>query len=200
VQQSLHFLGQILSQTISFAAAGGLLIWLFKTFFSHSLERDLEKLKSALMMAANDHSQRFLQLHTKRAEVIEKTFLLLVEVEDAFKDLTALGHIGPVPSEDERREKAGKVAQALLDYSKYNVIYFPEKLGEDLEKFNLEVWKAWLEFKTSRDLKSVDIKDSNHKWDNAWNTVSSELPPIKKRIENQFRTLLGVEDEDTTKS
>ncbi len=94
-------------------------------------------------------------------------------------------------------EKA-KIAQDFFnDFSKFfseNQIFFDKKLATKTHKLKHDLLEVWNGFLYSRDLKAgEERKQSFQEWNKAFKRLNEEIPNILTEIENDFRSIIGIE-------
>lgn len=170
----------------------------FKADLRATNEKELERLRADLRIAAFQQEMTFAKLHEKRALVIAELYKRLVVSEEAVTDLLLQPVRFTPGSLDEGKEFAAVEAiRAFLQHYRENQIYFDESLCSHLHSFITQLSNAWDEYQ-------VKVRDSqNHmgrlfSLENNWKTMSKEVPPIRQEIERTFRTLLGIAPSSTT--
>ncbi|WP_242273088.1 hypothetical protein [Bacillus cereus group sp. BfR-BA-01538] len=177
--------------------------------FKIHLDKQLEKHKSEFKKINDKYQIQFSKLHVDRAETIKKLYSKLVELESSGQNL--LGPIGRILGTVDRRvapekmkELVSKVLEDTNDLSKcfkINRIYFPETVCESFENILNKMYLI-VEY-TSRD--DTPTTEEAMKMQRDTDKVVAELiikliPKLKRSLEDEFRKLLGVtEDEQVEK-
>ena len=162
--------------------------FLVKSIINHFLSKDVENFKNRLELTAVEHKIRFSNLHEKRALIISKLFELISEVHQLAKSFTSpLGFVG----EDKMKEfeDTYKKISDLSNFFDKNRIYFSEDTCNGVEELIRSFRDPTIKFGVtlSEDLKKEKIKA----WTEAWEDVDKKVPPIRQRLESEFRGILG---------
>jgi hypothetical protein len=168
--------------------ASGLLVYLLKALSSQLLSRDLEKYKADLRQLAFEHETRFGRLHEDRARVIAELYSKLASAH-----ASVLGVIRPLQVGGEEKwqaemRKAAEETNAFFAYFDKNRIYFDECLCELTQQLQEKFKRAWAAFTVFGDMKPASGKE----WWETWCNFTKDVPPLRARIENEFRKMLGV--------
>lgn len=168
--------------------------FLGRSFLSNALDKDLEKFKGQLQLAATEHEIRFSKLHEKRAEVIAELYKLLVKANWEAESFTSpMEWVG----EPDKKQKYISAMNAIAEYFRFfdqHRIYISPDLCAQLEDFakNLRTpvikFGVWVRHEHLSD-SSAEKKDTA--WDTAWDSVKNDVPQLRAAIEVEFRTLLG---------
>ncbi len=187
--------------------------FLAKSIVVHLLSRDIEKFKIELKSEKDaeiqrlsfqlktlteDHQIRYERLHQRRDEAIAGLYSRIVEFHRALQ--TYLGHaviLGKERSEPSKRRLWAAV-DGLKEYAEINRIYFRAGLANHVDKLTDAADKPTSLLMAVIDSESVSL-DSNEvfeAWSAANETLSNEGMAIRREIENEFRGLLGVSDDE----
>lgn len=172
-------------ETLGTVAIGsGALVYILRKLFDQMLSRDMEKFKSDLKASAFEQETRFARLHEDRARVIDQLYGLLVEAHQGLVD-----YVYPlqVAGEQGRFEKQKQTAEKLNRYFAYfqsKDIYLDPLLCEDIARLNAELKRAFSSF--------YDENPPPNEWVKSWKKVEEDIPPIKTKIANTFRAIIGV--------
>lgn len=164
------------------------------------LNSRIEKYKSNLEKIATEHSIRFQQLHTERAQVIKEMYQKLVDLDLALSaTLKAFHHVSE-PSIEEKVNAVSKAHNDLYYFYLPKKIYFEKSLCSlldtiienskdvfiDITTYPLD--PTSIEYKYDRAL----LKERHEYWDKARKTHSSEICQLKEKLEDEFRNILGI--------
>lgn len=203
-------------QTIAAAVLGNAAIlavlgWLAKSLVEKVLLRDskrfeielkakadstMEHLRSDLHIRSIEHQVRFSRLHEKRAEVIAELNGLIVEaLWEAESFLSPMEWAG----EPNKREKHRAAMMKLVEVYRYfdkQRIYLPESLCNDVQGLIEHVRSQVTRFGVYVDLDERTFRDRTHEekleaWTKGWDVIKDEVPPVRRRLEDEFRKLLG---------
>jgi hypothetical protein len=153
---------------------------------------EIERLKSALQVAATEHQVRFAKLHEKRAEVIAELYRLLLDVPTS-----ALKFILTDMRDPTQAENAHKKVFELYSFISLNRIYLPGSVCGLLDNFEgkLRHSVTFVEIYWTRieNPSPETVKQQNKVMLEACQALETDLPAIRKELETEFRILLGVE-------
>ena len=164
--------------------------FMVKSIINHFLSKDIEKFKKELELATIEHQVRFSNLHEKRALVISKLFELISEAHQLTRSFTSpLGFVG----QDKKKEfdAALKKSFELSDFADKNKIYFPEDICSDIEELVLSIRKPTIEFGIAVHREEEFKNRKEDAWTKAWQAIDEKVPPIRKKLESEFRKILG---------
>ncbi len=157
----------------------------------------IEKYKKELQTELAEHQTRFARLHQDRADAIAKLYRLLTHAQ---RDLQVLSGNFEYPEFNSQLETIGEgqlgyenSLKSIVTFYLYfdeNRIYFSEDICEKLDSlckksFDIETL-YWLEHSGVTPLDKTKPKDK------ALYIVKTEIPEIRKKLEQEFREILGV--------
>jgi FMN phosphatase YigB (HAD superfamily) len=172
------------------------LAFLGRSIVTSALDKDLEKFKGQLQVAALEHEVRFRGLHQKRAEVIAELYKLLVKATWEAESFTSPIEWAGEPS---KKEKYIAAQNAIAEYFRFfdqHRIYLSKGLCEKLESFAKELREPVIRFGiwVRHDyLADQAAQKKNDDWDSAWKKVRDDVPKLRSAIEDEFRNLIGVD-------
>jgi hypothetical protein len=185
------------SLLVAFGGNAALLLalgFLARSLVSSALEKDVEKFKATLQLAAVEHQVRFSRLHDKRAKVLAELYRLLVAAYWSASEFTS-----PLQWADaDRRAQYAAALNATAAYFRFfdqHRIWLPRELCQPLERFAKELRTptlrlgAYLQFER---LNERTAQEQLEAWDKCWQAVSDEIPKLREAIEDEFRNLLGA--------
>lgn len=191
----------------------GALAWLLRTWFNHGLSRDLAnhaaaldratqieaaRLQHDLELVAADVVKRTTLLNEKRAEVVAELYKRLVEFLFAAESFAAIAEYSGEPPKEEKAKILGDKAQQFHEYFHHHRIYFSEKLCDGLQELFRAVtgptmsFRMWMRLAENNAGRSVE--KYHESWDAAWKAIQEVVPPLRTKVEKEFRDLLGVKD------
>ncbi len=187
----------VAGDVLIFSAAIGAISLVVKSLIENAMSKDVEKFKITISKelelyrsALEKDNFRFSKLHEKRAEVIIELYGKLVDFESALNTW-----ICPLQFADSEKLKPSR-QQVVYDtgkefytfYQKHRIFFTPEvcKLLDDLTTKLLHVR---IEFETQNRLEG---KDQTEVWMKAWKGISKDIPQLRSSIEDEFRSILGV--------
>jgi hypothetical protein len=189
----------------------GAAAWLTRSLIQHFLSKDLEKFrlelrtqhdveleraKSDLQRLFREHEIRFSHLHEKRAEIIAELYQLTVETNDAAEACVETFKEKP----DKRRFDLAKQAidrgDKLAEFVIRNKIYFSKHLARELE----ELYTCLIDTGITYRMHCEALREGKDCADFAGSMSEVEVDTggALKTIEEEFRSLLGVENPDNT--
>lgn len=157
------------------------------------LDKNLETHKVLLQKTTIDHQILFSKLLVDRGEVLKNLYSKISTMERAMKDLVGY-------TTKEKADEAIKIILDLKHYFEDNKIFFDEKLASEIKKLVTTAHNAYFDANWNSEYQIVDIPNENiqnetmEKRLDGFKKVNKVLPDLKKNIENEFRTLLGVRD------
>lgn len=161
-----------------------------------SLQIEIERLKSSLQMVATEHQVRFTKLHERRAEIIADLYKKLIDLHRHAEFFVVTGEevpqlTGEKSSQPAKNEEFRKLLQEMGDLHKFyreHQIYLPLDVCNSLEglvdEIRSNVWDAGVPALTSEDA-----------FTEGYTAFEEKIPMALKALENEFRKMLGVENE-----
>lgn len=187
----VDFVQLVVALTSALTIVGGAAAVLVKLFASkaigHFFDLQADKLRASLQRAGFEHQTKFARLHEKRAETIEKLYVMLLEGEDSFARVVHYtAGIRPDPW------KAYKAIQALKEFFEPNQIFLSEQTALDVGEYlrRARGLSAEVTFWVSED-GSIDPKQRP-----AIVKSFEDLTAVRKALEGRFRQMLGVGRDD----
>ncbi len=165
-----------------------------KSIISRFLDKDLERFRTNLEKSVFEHQTRYHNLHSKRVEVIEKLYQLLVQAE---RDIILLTHPfqSGEPSLNEKSSAALISARESIDFFEKNRIYFRPDSCKRISGFIRELSDSLIQFQYQVQPlinNSQSYMDGVGEWVKVLDRLTKQLPSIKTDIENEFRGILGL--------
>ncbi len=165
--------------------------WIIRSLTSQALTKDLEKYKTSLQIATSEHSVRYEHIYNKRAEIIAELYSLIVDTEMTFNRYISpwqIGEIDPIA----QRQAAGDAGNAMQDFYQHKRIFFEESLAIQIDKLMDTFRETWHKFHASH--RNKDYTDTKL-WNEAWNNLQVPIRTNKKKLEEEFRSILGIMNE-----
>lgn len=157
--------------------------------FKMKLQNESELYKSNLSIVAKEHEIKFTNLQEERAKIIKELYVILVDFSDNVRAFVLLIQTKN-EFNDQFRSQAAHKFYNLLNYFKYNEMYFNENFCNQFEEFMSEAAKI------NTSIQKVNLGESeeslNLLYDNFSRIVSERILPLKSKIQNEFRLLIGV--------
>jgi hypothetical protein len=188
--------------------------WLTKTLLSDHLVRQAEafkiklradfataneRLKNSLQMVALEHQVRFSKLHEKRAQVIEKVYQRLVELEKGYGRFVLVdGFETDTQKQQDARIKINvKMYNTALFIEKHR-IYLPAEVCTSLKAFLDIMWHHAISVVLYGSISNPNpqtLTERQQAFRDAYEALRNEIPAARAALENEFRKLLGSVDE-----
>jgi len=187
-------LQEILNNLITVLLTSGVIVYLSKALMSNLFSKDLEKFKANIEKEAFSYRVRYEKMHSERAEVTKELYKKIVKTYRTFHSYMCPLQTSGEPSQDEKGGEAVKIANNFTDYYEENRIFVDEELAKKIDKLSETFKQAWNEFEIYR-LSKKNREFDLENWREAWKIISEQTPIIKKEIEDEFRKIIGIEDE-----
>ena len=183
--------------TVILGAAAYFLRGVFGQILSRDLERfkaevsmrhdvEIEKLRTDLRITASEYETRFTRLHETRMRIIAELYARLVRAHEAFDEYLFMVQLGEDPDPAKGKE-AVKRWREFMGYFSEKRIYFEEELCRDIEA-------AFGHYSNAQTLTGLptEMPGSVELRTKAAVHFSGHFPPIRAKVEQRFRELMGV--------
>jgi hypothetical protein len=176
------------------ALGSGAVLYLAKQMLSHTLNRDLERLRVDLKMGALEREIRFRSLFDKQAEVFSETYSLLNEL------FYKVGMLTTCDGDTKRSERAYYIEEAddaIINFRSFfypKRLYFPEDTGNKINDFYRRLRDRAIAFESALkefDKSKTDTNLNKLKMQNK-ELVEAE-PGVLALIRADFQQLIGFE-------
>lgn len=185
---------EIITKVLYFSIGSGILAWLIKAIFKQYFSKDLEKFKASLEKEAFSYRVRYEKMHAERAEVIKNLYKKIVRTHRAFHSFMNIFQQAGDKLEPEKGQLAADEANDFTDYFEENKIFLGRELADKIEDLSKTFRLAWIQFESSR--RNEKYSDSYfNNWIEAFKLIDEETPKIKTEIENEFRIIIGIDNE-----
>jgi len=174
-----YFLRQVFQQVLSRDLEK------FKADLSARHDIEIERLRKDLRIAASEHETRFTRLHETRLQKIAELYRLLARAHRAFGDYLTTVQPGGAPDPKDAKERGTE----FVEYFSENRIYFEESLCRDIDAADDEFMRALSEMEGY----PPRMPGRPGKWLETWKGFKDRFPPLRMKIEEHFRELLGVQ-------
>lgn len=190
-----------------YTAAAAVVVLLGRTviqrWYSRDLERyrielqteaslQLERLRATIERAAVEHQVRFSRVHERQAEVISEVFANLERAHMAFRRLAS-----PIQGSDVDMavltESAWEKHHDFAEHFYAHGIWLDEDTCTLVHSIVGGLQAAYYTFVEDVDDRGVP-RDSGA-WLKSWKKVSDEIPKARRRLDQRFRQILGVNEE-----
>jgi len=164
----------------------------FKVQLKNNADTEIEKLKSSLQIIALEHQVRFSELHERRAEVIAELHGLLLDSEGVARKFIL------TDMRDRNEAAAAKLkVLELYDFIQKHRLYLPNSVCSLLDNFQGKLQRSVIfvsVYWTDVDSPNQQmIAEQNNIMRDACQALETDLPALRKILENEFRKLLGDE-------
>jgi hypothetical protein len=178
----------------------GILVYLGKLIIEKFADINIEKIKLQAQLEKEKIMLVYGNLHKDRAIVIKKLYRLLINANNALISLTKPLQMAGEKKKNEKFILVAKEYNKFLKYYEHNKIFFKNELCELIDNIIDKLRDPILDYETYLPAyeQSVEVDDRKNASDyhkelvNAWKKVKDEIPPIKEKLENEFRSLIGV--------
>ncbi|QDE32396.1 hypothetical protein [Shewanella polaris] len=148
----------------------------------------LEKLKSSLTVESNKHSVVFNNLHERRAEILAKTYQLLVTTRNNLEAYTSPVEFVGAETKESRRQEFGRSLEEFTEYYSSHAIYLTESIVIELKIVDAKMTTVGQDFMAKVEMAStLDPKG----WKQIYAEVELLTETTMKKIEEEFRTILS---------
>ena len=176
-----------------------IIAFLGKALISNLLAKDIEILKGQIAAQNIEHKITLQRVNEKRAEAISNIYQELIEYVSKSREFVY--HAEHV-EESEREKLLSSLSDASNVFKKIyqeNHLYLSKKTCENIQKVFKEVQIPAHEFiyALGSYLHGGEITEEQftNEWSKAFTNFADKIPPVLEDLENQFRELLGVENE-----
>jgi hypothetical protein len=180
--------------------------WLLTKYFEKTLSRDLESYKARLnseleqskanlahelQMKSFEHQTRFSLFYQKQAEVIGEFYGSFVDAVSSIESLIRPFQLAGEKPEPEKFNDTIEANNNLLNYYYKNRIYMNDDVCDKIDVVLKIMRELFIKYRigSKPGYQSPDRLDH---WDQAWEALQKEVPPIKKELESQFRQILST--------
>lgn len=169
-----------------------------KSLLTNLLAKDLEVFKGNIAVRNIEKQIVLARLHEKRAEAISCIYQGLLEYHsNCRKFIFQAEHV----DEEGRHtllEGVNKASNNFKAIFQINHLYLSTSLCEQIERMFKEakIPAHQFIFALGSYLHSGNLTEEQYaeEWKKAFETFADKLPPLLKELENEFRSLLGVEE------
>ncbi|MCM3216746.1 hypothetical protein ABER75_11645 [Niallia taxi] len=167
------------------------------SIYKANLDKEMEHFKLKLQIETTEHQIKYTKLHEDRANTIKELYKYIVNMEQSLNSLVSLYEFH---GEDGKEKKAQKYMQSFntaYEYYHINKIYLSENTCSIIDSLLDELRGIWSEF-YSYDLinglseKHVERQEQREVWRTCYKEMKEKVPKIKRDLENDFRSMLGV--------
>ena len=179
---------------------GAVIAYLGKTGIDAFVSGRIESYKKNLERITAEHSVRFQSLHAERAEIIKTFYDKLSQLDEVLA--STLAQFQPVHdiSLVEKVQLMSKHFNETREYFVPRRIFFDEHTCVQVERvlavarcifFDITTYEIDIHHPQYKYDRSV-LKERHEFWEKARASHMSDFSPLKKNLEDQFRSLLGI--------
>jgi len=168
-----------MSETLIGIVIGGII-----TFFGSLITISVQYLTSTFTI-------KYQKMQDERAQVIKILYQKIVKTYRSFHSYMNPIQMAGEPSQEAKGQEAAKLANEFADYYEENKIFIDKELTKSIDKLSEVFRNAWLKFEEHRmakQFKEFDLKN----WKEGWDIINKDFPPIKEKIEHEFRKIIGI--------
>ncbi len=153
--------------------------------------KDLERLKTELKLTEAKQNIVFSKLHTDRADVIAEIYALLKDVHLNMQRFMKPNPVAEEESKETYLQNTKKALNGLVDYYPKKLIYLPKPTADKLEAVATELI---ILFATHQIVSQSFFAGRDREQE--INKVLKQMPNVLVVLENEFRILLGDNQEN----
>jgi hypothetical protein len=168
----------------------------FKSDLSHASSAAAERMKHELQIVSTEHQIRYVKLHERRAEVIEKLYEMLVEAHWASQSFVDVFEFAGEPPKAEKYLTAMNKGAEFFRFFDKNRIYLTPEVCRSLENFLKGMRSHVIGFgvyvdKDEKYFPEHTLKEKYAAWTKAAEYFEDELPAAREALELELRQLIG---------
>ncbi len=201
----------ILSPVVIGAGVWYLLRKYLDTHFTKEVEQfkstlQLEAVKSQAEFTTNlkatlfEFQTKFSLFHSKQADAVAELYGLLADAKSHIEKLTFIMQPSSGVTLKESKDKAYEIYAELSRYHHHHRIYFSDELNQKIESAIDVMSHSLSQFDVAHTwgMHSGDkyTSDDTGAWRKAWETISTELPPLMRELETHFHNILEGKYDD----
>ena len=164
-----------------------------KSQLKHESDAEIEKIKSQLQIEAAKRNIQYSKIFEEIANTVVTVYEKLVLFKDAVSNYVSMVEWQDEPPREEKRKLAGEKMDDFLSYYKSRKIYLPEKTAIKIDPFWQGLYEISLDFMYEVEKGLGEGKDKMETWQKAHQYMSKEVPEVLKALEEEFRSILGVD-------
>ena len=153
--------------------------------------KDLERLKTELKLTEVKQNIIFSKLHTDRADVIAEIYALLKDVHLNMRSFMKPYEISGEESKNTYLQNTYKAWNEFIDYYPKKLIYLPKPTADELENVATELQTLFSTYQIATNSFPTGTDKQQE-----INKVLKQMPNILVVLENEFRILLGHNQEN----
>lgn len=170
--------------------------WILRALLAQGFARDIQHYKSELDRVNFEHQQRFSTIHQRQAEVIANLYGKIARSKAVTADLVALFQQGG-QSLMEKKKRAADVYNDMSAYFYENRIFLPPDAADKAETLISTLKDVLIEFDTAQMGNDEYKPDQSGLWQQSYKRLRDEVPPVLEELESEFKTILGIIENDS---
>jgi hypothetical protein len=164
-----------------------------KARLKYESDTEIERLKSALQIAAAERNVRHSWVFEETAKTIATTYSKLLAMKEAADEYTSLME----PTGQMRQERAEKYKELTQDFLKYylpNKIYIPKDTAEKIRIFHNTLHAGVLRYSMAMAESGSQYRnpDTYGKLFTDFFKISDEVPKLLEALEDDFQKIFGI--------
>jgi hypothetical protein len=173
------------------------------------VQRKIGERQNELQLLSSEHDTRFVYLHKRRADVLDKLYKYIDRIVSELQASTRQTRFEGELSQQDYSIRATREYHLLVEHYYENKPYLDQDMCAQMESFLRHLLTVLLKIGSSSTLEPLLQLDHAPRhvgelhWENieqVRNIVSKELVPIQHHIEDQIRELLGSNAKKNQKS
>jgi len=153
----------------------------------------IERLKADLQIATSEHQVRFARLHEKVAKSVAGMHLRLTNLAIAVGRYTAVFETPSMGSKVERRKAIADALKNFDDYFKTRKLYVSKELAQRIKALVDRLYGLTVDFMHGVEKGGDESFPDRDTWTKVDNAMRNEAKPLLEALEDEFRSLLGVQ-------
>mgnify|MGYP000942755803 CR=1 FL=1 len=190
----MEYLYELLKYLGSVGAIAWSLGWIIRKLIDSFFNKKIEEYKNNLEKENIKLKISYEKLHTERAEVIKVVYQKLTKtigfIQQYIKPMRLTGE----ESEEESQIKAIDAYNEFSVYYRENRLFFNEDLALKIDDIQMRLLDILNGFQLIRNIEIQSLGDTSKKWSELFKSLTdTDIPPLKKEIEIEFRKIIGIE-------
>ncbi len=179
---------------------GAVIAYLGKTGIDAFVSGRIESYKKNLERIAAEHSVRFQRLNAERADIIKTFYEQLSRLDEVLSSTLAPFQSAQDKPLPEKVQLMSKHFNETREYFVPRRVFFDEHTCEQVDRvlavargifFDITAYEIGVQHPQYRYDRGI-LKDRHEFWEKARASHKSDFSPLKKNLEDQFRSLLGI--------
>ncbi len=168
----------------------GILAYLIKRLTEQQLLKGIESFKAQLLKDSEISKIQYTILQERRAFTIRKMYQLLERFDRLARELINPIQLGSDKPESVRGNRASDAALEFFNYYREHKIYLDQETCQIIDEMEQKYSKIFLDFQFKDKIVAKTAEEDL--WLRSWQALTEEIPLLRKRIEETFRKILGI--------